>query len=322
MSNLLAYLKLLRAPNGFTAIADIAMGFVLAASLSVGAKGIGGDTAPWGAFLALAIASWCLYSAGMVLNDVFDLDIDRQERPGRPLPSGQVPLGLARSLGFGLLAIGVVWALLAGIVYGAAIWWRPVVVALLLAGSVLLYDGGLKKTWAGPIGMGLCRFFNVLLGMSFAATASSDSLLAGIGYGPAHLLPAAGIGLYIVGVTWFARQEATTSGRLGLTLGFLVMLAGIGVLYMTSKFVPTPEQAPLKVGLLLVLLLISIARRAIIAISNPTPKNVQVTIKHSIFSLVLFDAAITLLVAPWFYAVAIVALLVPMLLLGKWIYST
>ena len=27
----------------------------------------------------------------MVLNDVFDYDIDRAERPKRPLPSGRVP---------------------------------------------------------------------------------------------------------------------------------------------------------------------------------------------------------------------------------------
>ena len=40
----------------------------------------------------LAAASALLYSAGMVLNDVFDVELDRQEQPYRPLPSGRIPL--------------------------------------------------------------------------------------------------------------------------------------------------------------------------------------------------------------------------------------
>ena len=48
--------------------------------------------------LCLLVASGCLYTAGMVLNDVFDYEIDRHERPFRPLPSGRISLGAARGL--------------------------------------------------------------------------------------------------------------------------------------------------------------------------------------------------------------------------------
>ena len=40
-----------------------------------------------------------IYAAGIVLNDVFDYEIDRVERPGRPLPSGRVSRGSRRRSG-------------------------------------------------------------------------------------------------------------------------------------------------------------------------------------------------------------------------------
>jgi len=75
-SKLLAYLQLFRAPNVFTAIADVAMGFVF----------VTGSLQPVGGFLCLALASCLLYTAGMILNDVYDFDVDLKERPSRPLP--------------------------------------------------------------------------------------------------------------------------------------------------------------------------------------------------------------------------------------------
>ncbi len=48
----------------------------------------------------------------------------------------------------------------------------------------------------------------------------------------------------------------------------------------------------------------------------------QMAIKRSIFSLIVFDAAITLAAAgPW-AAIVVLALLLPTLVLGTWIYST
>ena len=73
----------------------------------------------------------------------------------------------------------------------------PPILAVLLVGSIFLYDGAVKRTWAGPVAMGLCRALNVLLG------ASASGGLGGLrGF---HL--AAVVGVYIAGVTWFARTE-------------------------------------------------------------------------------------------------------------------
>ena len=65
---LLDYLRLFRIPNVFTAIADIAMGFLL----------VRGSPDPAVVFLLLAAASALIYTAGMVLNDVCDMYIERR----------------------------------------------------------------------------------------------------------------------------------------------------------------------------------------------------------------------------------------------------
>ena len=46
---------------------------------------------PWWTFLLLLAASSLMYTAGMVLNDVFDVAVDRQERPKRPSPRSACP---------------------------------------------------------------------------------------------------------------------------------------------------------------------------------------------------------------------------------------
>ena len=54
----------------------------------------------------LVAASTALYASGVVLNDVFDLEQDRQDRPDRPLPSARISLRAARWLGWESMLLG------------------------------------------------------------------------------------------------------------------------------------------------------------------------------------------------------------------------
>src|SRR5207244_2004797 len=149
------YARLVRLPNVFTAVADIALGWF-------GAWAAGTPVDRWPSFLLLIGASSCVYSAGMVWNDFFDIEQDRRERPFRPLPSGRISRRRAASIGMALVAAGLAFAFLAGL--SAEIDRdMPIVVATILAGCILLYDGVLKRTWLGPVAMGTCRALNVLL---------------------------------------------------------------------------------------------------------------------------------------------------------------
>jgi hypothetical protein len=304
----------MRLPNVFTAIADVAMGFLVTHGAFVSPAKLA----------CLVAASACLYTAGMVLNDVFDFAIDAKERPFRPLPSGQIRLATARAFGFTLLLIGVACGWAAGFVDPdyVALPWRSGAIATALAAAVLLYNAWLKRTPFGPLGMGLCRFLNVLLGMSVAPQLFEGALA--LGYTPGELLVAGGIGVYIAGVTWLAKNEAGESQPLAIGAAVGVMLAGAIVLGAGIGKLPAignGQQVQL-VWMLLVLLMITVLRRALSAVSNPTPDRVQAAVKHGILSLIWLDAATSLVAAPPLDAICIAALLIPALLLGRWVYST
>src|SRR4051812_8541428 len=108
----LPYARLLRLPNVFTAFADIALGACVATSF--GTEKYDGERVLVAAIL-LAFASGCLYLAGTVWNDYFDLEEDTRDRPFRPLPSKQVSLRTAAVIGVVLFVFGLGFAVLSGI---------------------------------------------------------------------------------------------------------------------------------------------------------------------------------------------------------------
>lgn len=301
-STALAYMELVRLPNVFTAMADVAMGFLFVRSIT--------GPRDAGILALLLLASSLLYTAGMVLNDLFDFDVDARERPGRPLPSGRVSRRAARLLGCELLLLGAAAAWAASFVAGGL---TSGVVAGILIGCILLYDAWLKRTPLGSLAMGGCRMLNVLLGMSVAT-------------GPwttAHWLVAGGIGSYIVGVTWFARTEARTSSRLQLTLATAIMLLGIAILGSFAGW--REEVGPMRLQrwrILMTVLGLLIGWRCLRAVLQPVPARVQMVVKHGILSLVILDASVCYVTQGPTAAMAVLALLVPTVVLGRWVYST
>jgi 4-hydroxybenzoate polyprenyltransferase len=284
-------------------MADVLMGFLFVRPAFHPGDG-------WALGLLIA-ASSALYMAGMVLNDVFDYAIDQVERPERPLPSRRIGLGTGRALGWTLLSAGVALALIAALLVGQ---FRTALVAVLLAGCIVLYDAWLKRTPLGPIGMGACRTLNVLLGMS---------VLAGPWQSP-HWLVAAAIGTYIVGVTWFARTEARRSNRLHLLGGAVVMLLGVGLLAGLLGVMEdvAPQLDPDRWHLLMAVLAALVGWRAVRAIIDPRPAMVKNAVRQSILSLVILDASACFAARGTFAAVAVALLLVPATLVGQWLEST
>ena len=180
----------MRLPNVFTAFADIAMTACVGVAVlpSIGEEYVR-------TIALIAAASGCLYLAGMVWNDVFDLAEDKRDRPFRPLPSGRIDLRTAALLGSILTLAGVGLAVVSG----------AIGLGIGLACAILLYDAWLKRTPFGPVAMAACRFLNVMLGLS---AIPEELLVDGL-----RVHVAGVVGIYIVGVTWFARTEASESNR-------------------------------------------------------------------------------------------------------------
>jgi 4-hydroxybenzoate polyprenyltransferase len=309
MSRLHNYAQLARLPALPTALADICLGALVA----------GGLARRWPAFLLLLISSACLYTAGMVWNDFFDVEQDQRERPFRPIPSGRVTRREAAWLGAGLLAGGVLAALLAGCVLAllgeASGPWTPFVLALCLVAAILLYDARLKRVRTGPVGMGVCRFLNVLLGLSSTGT--------GPGWQELHL--ASVVGLYIVGVTWFARTEARESNQVALAGAAAVMLAAlILAITLADADLRRPDQTPSPLfPYLLVALGFFLGLPISRALAVPSPARVQEAVKRSLMGLILLDTALATALAGT-AGLLILLLLVPSLYLARqrWLYAT
>jgi 4-hydroxybenzoate polyprenyltransferase len=302
MNRLRPYFQLVRLPNVFTALADITLAALAAHALP-------GHTLT---FLLLCLASACLYCGGMAWNDFFDVEQDKRERPFRPIPSGRVSLRTAAALGAGLLAAGVAFATLSGLLHEPGSRSAPVVIAVLLVGAIFAYDGWLKRTWMGPVGMGTCRFLNVLLGLTVTG-------------GPIERwgwLLALVVGLYIVGVTWFARTEARLSSQAALGGAAGVMLAALFLALPLPALFPAGSASPLFPYLLVALgFLVGIPVGK--AVAGPSPPHVQAAVKRALMGLVVLDAVLATAVAGTL-GLVILVLLVPILFLGRWrwLYAT
>lgn len=300
--SLIPLLQLIRLPNVLTAAADSLAGWLLG----------GGSLGEAGRWAPLAIASMVLYAAGMALNDVFDAEIDRQERPGRPIPSGRV----SRSFAGGLGAIGLV---VGPLVAGLSGSFTSLIVAGVLAAVILAYDAGLKRTVLGPGVMGACRGLNLLLGLTHVPA------LGGL----VTWLAAAMYGLFVCGITWISRSE-TESGRtgnllVGLTVQDLALIGLMAAALQPGKYpnpLPGRPLIPLEGLLVLALVALTVNLAATRAIYQPVPAVIQKTVKTGILALVWIDVGLVAAVRGPQAAAAIAGLWVPAYLLGRWLYST
>jgi hypothetical protein len=269
---LLTWLQLMRLPTVFTALSNILCGFLithLQPRLKV--DDLIGQSDLW-----LLLASTVgLYLGGMVLNDVFDAGLDAVERPERPIPSGRISRRTATVFGALLMLGGVCAAGLVGL--------PSLVIAGLIVPCVLAYNGFLKSTIAAPLGMGTCRFLNLMLGAS--AVPDLNTL-----WQSTPVTAAAGLAVYIVGVTVFAKNEAGTSKGWLLILGIVLVLSGIGIdaWLIGNAGATLPSISGSRMALLI--LSLNLLMRAAAVIPSPQPRNIQKTVGLMLLCIIFLDA--------------------------------
>lgn len=274
--------RLVRLPNVFTATADVSVGLLVTHSAAGHASSI-------------LLSSCCLYASGMAWNDYFDRRLDAVERPNRPIPSGAVSPATAVWVAGTLMLVGIAAAFSASLAAG----WH----ALALSALILAYDAWLKATPIGPVAMAGCRVANVLLGFGGSEAPISTRLaLAGI------------VGVYVLGITIFARDEALRSRSIRLIVGAAV--CGIAIILAAAS----PSSSSSQLYLLTALGLV-IAHRAMQAVADPGPRPVQRFVKAAILGLIALDAALAVSLAGPIGFVILVCLL-PAMILGRWLYST
>jgi 4-hydroxybenzoate polyprenyltransferase len=299
MATPLDWARLLRLPNHATAAADVLAGWLVVS----GVRDLGWPPTPVGLAIGAGLA---LYAAGMVLNDVYDVDLDRQERPDRPLPSGRIALGTAAVVGQGLLLLGGLLGCAAAILSG-----HPAVllVTAVLTAAVWLYDRWAKATPWGPAVMGLCRSLNWLIGMTVAGGPTE---------GHQWLIPI-GMGLYVGGITLYARDEAGNSRAATLLSGALAMAVGLALVAAQSvETVRSGEAAPFLANrspgnwaAVWAVLITLLSLRNLLPVIEPSPGRVQATVGNAIMAIITIDAIIVMGRCGETWGIALLLLLAP-----------
>ncbi len=155
MKVMLSYIRLLRPANGIMSIIAVWLGSLLAGSAII----------PGRLVLFGMAAVFLISGAGMVVNDIFDIEIDKHNRPKRPLPSGKVSKKNAWVYAVVLFIVGNFF----GALIGRAEFYVTIISSVLL----IAYAWKLKKVVAvGHITVS----FLVALGFFFGGLIAGDIL--------------------------------------------------------------------------------------------------------------------------------------------------
>ena len=196
MSSASSWLQLARVSNTPTVVSNSVAGAVLAsAAPDPGAAGV------------VAGAMALFYTAGMILNDLLDYDVDVRERPERPLPSGDVSRPAALTAVISLFVAGEALLFLEGT--------EPFLAGLGLIALIVLYDVWHKGNPLSPVLMGACR--------AMVYFVAAFAVAGGV---PTEVAVAAGVLLlYIVGLTQVAKAEG---GGVLAAWPLVAVLAAVG----------------------------------------------------------------------------------------------
>ena len=302
------YLQLMRPANIITAMADILAGFSVSTTtyflfLYHSSLGESVQRLPLSNLLLLLLATTGLYGGGVVLNDVFDAELDAVERPERPIPSGRVSKKSAATLGIVLLGIGVMTAWLVSLTSG--------LIALSVALLAVIYDRWGKHTPLGPINMGMCRGGNLLLGMSatpyLIATATELFVQTNQETTVGHYWYLALIPItYIAAITTISRGEVHGGNKPALYLAFALY----GLVILSIALLGANSALPFWHCLpFLALFAYFIFPPLLRAFRDRQPRHIGLAVKAGVIALIVMDAAIAASFAGWVYGLLVLALL-------------
>jgi heme O synthase-like polyprenyltransferase len=274
---MITFLRLIRAPNIITSISNVCAGAFIIASLQ--------STLPlFGPLFKLMLCSAMMYACGIIWNDIFDLEVDKKVRPNRPLPSGAIKISTA-------FTISAIFSILT-ILISATISLTAVLLCLSIMISALLYDTWWKHNdWAGSVAMGLCRSLNLSLGFcvfsSFSFHPDDPYLAIAIFFTGFHFL-------YIFSVTYVGTMQEGQAPNLKIMISFVLLFLLIlyvtfipNVLYFTAKF-------------LIIVLLAGGFYRLQLIYRFKKPRDIGLTVKYGILSLIPLDAIFTTVLATGF----------------------
>jgi 4-hydroxybenzoate polyprenyltransferase len=299
------YLALIRLPNVFTAPTNVLTGYFSSVAL---------EDASGTHLVALMVSSSLLYVAGIVLNDYFDLEVDKKERPSRPLASGVIKKEHAMVLALAALtAANTICILAVGLASFA--------ISVALSGAILAYNYRLKrKDIAGPLTMGTARFLNVILGASpglgaiiIASNATMPQSLWTV------VLAATSLFAYVIAIMILSKRETIGSGRQVHVQAFSIVLAlilAIGILGFALQF-----HLTFLINLMIFAAAMIFTFRLYLNAVTPA-EFIQKAIRNMIVSIVILDSVFVSGTVGLTFGMATLLFIIPAVVLARRMYVT
>lgn len=290
------YLQLARLPNAFTAPTNVVAGYLTVTPIS---------ELNYVSITMLMTSSALLYVSGVIFNDYFDIEVDRKERPFRPMPSGAISKQRAIQIAVVLMASAITLA--------SFVSWSSLAIALFLSCMILGYDYRLKNNKIlSPITMGGTRFLNVIMGASPALQLPFQSNLSEL------VFVASSMFVYVVIIVLFSKKELSgiKSKRHTIILFSVIyaIIASIAIVTLLGLF---------KTWSLVVLIpytvIISFIFKQTLS-GNAT--SVQSAIKNMVIAIIILDCIFVSGVAGLSYGLPVLLFLLPAILLSKKFYVT
>jgi 4-hydroxybenzoate polyprenyltransferase len=285
LSKLTAFLRLTRPANIVTSVADILAGIAISGFFTHGIF----HNRTYADVVLLCLATVGLYGGGIVYNDIFDAELDKIERPERPIPSGIITLKEATIFGSLLLLGGIICASMVG--------FYPGILAVQITVFALTYDKwGKHHSWIGPINMGICRGLNLLLGISILGLSLEKAWFV-------FFVPL----IYIASITMISRGEVHGGKKTTLQVAALLYSGVIAIIL----FLAYQMEHVLPALLFLLPFAWFIFKPLSRAMKEPIGKNIGKAVKAGVIALILMDAAWAAAFGAY-YAAFFIALLLPL----------
>ncbi|MDQ3727339.1 MAG: UbiA family prenyltransferase [Thermoproteota archaeon] len=287
------YLLLIRLPNVFTTPSNILAGYFAAVTVA---------EADIVRLIALMVSSGLLYVGGIVLNDYFDVEIDKRERPSRPLPSGNISKRHALAIAMVALLIANTIALVVGPM--------SLAVSVVLTFTIIAYDYRLKHGLLGPFAMAGARFLNVILGASPVLLYINNHSYAIVGAAAASLF------LYIVVITILSKKEAGNE-RPNSTMASLIVFGVISVVAALGLVLQLQLAFLLNLSIFATVMIVTFKQH----LWKELP-SVQKAVRNMVISIIIIDSVFVTGTAGLPYGLATLLLIAPTVVLAKKLYVT
>jgi hypothetical protein len=290
------YLILVRLPNLFTLPSNILVGFVIVSALT---------QTTYVQVLLLVTISILHYCVGIILNDLYDFNIDKKERPYRPLPSGKISRKIAIALAIIFSFLALTLSLIVGI--------PTLVISSILLATIFGYDKYLKNTWAGTFTIASARVMNIMLGVSVNINSASSN--------PQFVILTFVLTItfvYVSLIGYMSRYEIlgfSNNVKLFLTPAVIAMIISSIILFTLTGF--------FKYDSLIILALFSfIMTMTFHKIHKKDSLGIQQIIQNMILSIIVLDSTFLSGIRGIEIGLIVLVLLAPLLVFAKKMYMT